>query len=296
MTNNSEFINSMNTSSMTSVDWLELRDPNDENQTWRLHVPFLLSNWECLFGRGCPGTTETTPQGGAVSAGTDVGCCNHGAFLEDKEDTERLAKHVAMLTEDDLHKKALDYVKREGYLVTFNEEEDEYNVKTKVRNGACVFANRYQDVREGDDPNRIGCAFIHLAARLNNMSTTKSVDHTSTMPKVCWQLPFKTDHEYPDFTDEVITTIYPWDAAQWNEEGNADYFEWWCVNSADAYSHKEPLFVSAKAELTALMGKEAYELAAVELTKRRKANYVEPMPAVGPNGRKMLPLSVEPQG
>lgn len=293
MSKMTEITDSMNVEHMRAVDWLTFSDPNDEEQVWNLHLPFLLSNWGCLFGRGCPGNTETPNSGGpAVPAGSDVGCCQHGAYLEDSVDRDRLAEHVALLTEDDLHKKALDYVKTKGYINVYKDTEDEFNGKTKVRNGACVFANRYQDVGEGDDPSRIGCAFIHLAARLNDLSTTKDVDHTSTMPKVCWQLPFKTDDDYDEDTDVTTTTIYPWDAAQWSDGGDADYLEWWCVNDKTAYGEKEPLFITAKAELTALMGADAYALAAEELTRRMKANYVEPMPAAGPEGRKMLPLNV----
>lgn len=292
MTKKTEIVNSMDVRHMLVQDWIVFPDPKDEDQMWELHVPFLLSNWTCLYGRGCPGNVwlPKSGDGPAVPAGVDVGCCSDGAYITDAEDRDHLAKQVARLTEDDLHKKALDYIKKNGYLVVFNEKDENFNAKTKVRNGACVFANRTHEAAPGDE-NRIGCAFLHMASRLNRESVD-DVDHTETMPKVCWQLPFKTDDTTDEYGEVTTTTIYPWDAGQWTEDGDADFLEYWCVNDSANYSGGEPLYISAKAELTALMGKPAYEVAADLLGKRYEANYVEPMPAAGPNGRTMLPISV----
>ena len=38
----------------TAREWISFEDPTEE-RTWVFDVTFLLSRWECIFGRGCQG-------------------------------------------------------------------------------------------------------------------------------------------------------------------------------------------------------------------------------------------------
>ena len=60
-------------------EWVSFDDP-DELRTWVFDVTFLLSGWECIFGRGCQGVL-TGP-----AADANQGCCSYGAHLTDEED------------------------------------------------------------------------------------------------------------------------------------------------------------------------------------------------------------------
>ena len=43
-------------------EWISFEDPTEE-RTWGFDVTFLLSRWECVFGRGCQGVlTGPTPE------------------------------------------------------------------------------------------------------------------------------------------------------------------------------------------------------------------------------------------
>ena len=60
-------------------EWVSFEDP-DEQRTWRFDVTFLLSHWECIYGRGCQGVlTGPAPE-------MEQGCCSYGAHFTDDED------------------------------------------------------------------------------------------------------------------------------------------------------------------------------------------------------------------
>src|SRR5262249_35022575 len=63
-------------------EWVTFPDPKDEGRTWQIDVTFLLSNWTCIFGRGCQGVlTERAPE-------LVLGCCSYGAHFSDKQDRD----------------------------------------------------------------------------------------------------------------------------------------------------------------------------------------------------------------
>jgi hypothetical protein len=57
--------------------WLEFVDPADPHQVFRCDLTWLTSRWTCIFGQGCRGIYETSP---------DSGCCTLGAHFSDEED------------------------------------------------------------------------------------------------------------------------------------------------------------------------------------------------------------------
>lgn len=278
-----EAVSKMDSYWIKSEDWLVVTDPKDNDTWYKFHLPFLFSNWNCLYGKGCPGGYEDE----RGPAGADVGCCMSGAFMDGDDEYAEFEKNVALLTEEDLHPKALAYVRKHGGATRYSKKGEWYG-KTKTRNRACVFVNRANEAPEGEEW-RTGCAFLHLSARLNKNSV-ENVDHTDRMPVVCWQLPFKMS-DVEDEDGGRTVTILPWDASRWNLDENCEDMRYWCVNDKAAYSGQEPLYRSAKNELVKMIGLDVYEAALPEFDKRYKANYVEPMPAAGPEGRTMLPIT-----
>ena len=267
---------------MPTTQWLDVKDPDNEDQVWRFHVPFLVSSWQCLYGNGCPGMfgTDQKPD--------EFGCCSHGAYLNSRTDVAKVQGYVDQLTEDDLGPKALAYIRKHGWLRELAplskvdpDDPDSCNVKTKVNEGGCVLHNRQKD------GGKIGCALHHLAKR-------QGLTHVDTMPQVCWQLPLAMKHDVDD-RGITVSTIYPWDADQWegaDEDGTHDsWLSWWCVDTPDAYANGSRLYRTMEDELIALVGDKVYDTLNDYL---RTYNLpASTMPGVLRNeGRPMLPLIV----
>src|SRR3990170_966671 len=70
----------------------EFVDPADADTVFRCDLTWLTSNWTCIFGRGCQGIYADRP---------DDGCCTLGAHFADDDDEQRVAAHVAKLTDQD---------------------------------------------------------------------------------------------------------------------------------------------------------------------------------------------------
>lgn len=269
---------------MDIVDWLVIKDPS-KDQRWSLHLPFMFSSWGCLYGRGkCPGMIFNDSK----TYSYDTGCCNDGAYLTSPEELKRQQFWVDQLTDDDMPARKLAEVRKRWLTIT-REDDGSVAAKTRVFEGACIFANKFGEQKDG----KIGCAFLHLAARLGEQDVD-DVSHTMTMPTVCWQLPIKVVVEEDEYG--TISQIVPWDASRWTEEPDPEFddLQWWCVDDKEAYSHEtEPFFRRYAEELEAIVGKEAWwALILPELEKRFDALVVEPMPAAGPQGRSLIPLAV----
>ena len=69
------------------VEWLTFPAPDDPTHQFRVNVSFMLSNYECIFGRGCPGLLNTTVT-------TDVGCCARGVTFIDEDDFAHVSEMV----------------------------------------------------------------------------------------------------------------------------------------------------------------------------------------------------------
>lgn len=265
------------------TDWLEFDaqgEPQDEGyEGWRIHVQFIMSSWECLYGRGCPGHFGV----GESSTKPDIGCCSHGAWITDSTDYNNVRANIAKLTPEDwdeANRKALGdqdpiiIFKKQDELVeqhkSGDDEEDvvlveeDYSMKTRVWEGGCVFANR-----NGGSTGKPGCAFLHMAMRTS--AEGEKVSHTETMPNVCWMLPLR-NKEVDD-----VQTIQPWDAQEWGGEDDDDthdsWMSWWCTDTPDAYLvGRNPLYVTMKEELIRVMGQKNYDYM-VKLLKEREKEY-----------------------
>jgi hypothetical protein len=214
------------------VEWMTFPAPDDDGRQFRVNVSFLLSNYRCIFGCGCPGVhLDGPPQ-------ADLGCCAHGVEFTDDEDFEHVAAMVDELTSADADHIGLirggDWYAAKKSGVPF---------KTYLVGDACVFANR-----EGGPTGKPGCAFHHLALRTGR--------HPSdTKPEICWSVPLNFSDEdpvEPGGRETTIVSAFSTDA--WDGQ-----IGWWCVDAPDAYTAAEPVFRTFEHELRKGMGDAGYE-------------------------------------
>lgn len=243
-------------------EWVEFSDPADAEHVIRADLTWLLSRWTCIFGRGCHGTVEG--QG-------DAGCCNHGAFFSDKADAKRVRRFADELTPGEWQHYELAHQEagRNGRLaITVKEELDNtLTSKTRTVDGACIFANR-----DGFGAGA-GCALHALALRTGR-------NPVETKPEVCWQLPVRRAQDWverPDGTKVLESTITEFDRRGWGEGGHDLY--WYCSSSPEAHVASQPLYRSYHAELTALIGVEAYTELVRLCDKRAELGLVAVHPA-----------------
>lgn len=218
-------------------EWIEFQDPADSDHWIRADLTWLCSRWTCIFGRGCHGT---------VTGQASTGCCNHGAYFSDIDDETRVRGFAAELTRDDWQH--YDKGRRKAGLRVSEKVagDDDKRRKTRVLDGACIFANR------ADHPGGIGCALHQLALRTG-------INPLETKPEVCWQLPVRREQEWVDRTDGtriLRSTLAEFDRRGWGEGGHD--LDWYCTSSPEAHIGGEPMYESYGPELIALIGDPAY--------------------------------------
>lgn len=211
------------------MEWLTFPAPDDATHQFRVNVSFLLSNYRCIFGCGCP-STDGDP------ARADLGCCGHGVEFVDDEDFDHVAAMVDELTAEDADNIA--EIRAKDWFQT----KQGAPFKTRKVRGACIFANR----REGP-AGKPGCAFHHLAERSGRHPA-------ETKPDICWRVPLNYSSEDPAEPNGRDTTIISaFSADAW---GNVD---WWCIDTPDAYNAPEPVYRTFEHELRKGMGDAAYD-------------------------------------
>jgi hypothetical protein len=243
-------------------EWIEFADPADETHWIRADLTWLCSRWTCIFGRGCHGTIE-----GQASSG----CCNHGAYFSDKDDEKRVRRFADELTREEwqFYDLAHDEASKKGKLAIGEKDtlDDEKRNKTRVVDGACIFANR--DGFAGG----IGCA-LHAHA----LNTGRNP--LETKPEVCWQLPVRREQDWvdrPDGTRILRSTVTEFDRRGWGEGGHDLY--WYCTSSPEAHIGHQPMYLSYGPELIALIGEDAYETLSQLCGERLKLGLVAVHPA-----------------
>lgn len=219
-------------------DWVEFADPADDGHVVRADLTWLLSSWTCIYGSGCRGIVPGRP---------DDGCCTHGAFWSDDDDEQRVTRAARQLRRRDWQHADIGRSLGVGEL---DELDGEPARRTRTVDGACVFLNR-PGFAGGQ-----GCALHALALR-------SGVHPLQTKPDICWQLPVRRSQERvtrPDDVVVLVTSLGEFDRRGWGP-GGAD-LHWWCSGAPEAHVGAEPLWVSYAAELTALLGSEAYDVLA----------------------------------
>ena len=222
--------------------WVEFVDPAEPGHLIKADLTWLTSRWTCIFGRGCRGIDARRP---------DAGCCIHGAHFSEKKDRKRVAQWVDRLTPDLWQRHAT------GTKKGWTEKEDGEE-KTRVVKGACIFHN------DADFAGGYGCALHHLAVQ-------EGVSFIETKPEVCWQLPLRRSYErrsVEDGTEYLVVVLGEYRRADWGPGGHD--FDWYCSSDTEAHVGTEPVYLSSRDELVALIGLPAYEQLAA-LCREREA-------------------------
>ncbi len=215
----------------------------DGDTLWRFDRSFLLSNWTCIWGRGCQGVLPEPAEN------LGQGCCSFGAEI-DGEDEARLVEASAA---------ALQPARFQNHAVAIEMGvfRDDGYVNTRVVNGACIFLNG-PGFRGG-----AGCA-LHLAALDVGESPI------DWKPSVCWQLPIRVDWELRDDGTE-IADVRRWSRSDWGDDGEP--MAWCCTEDPGAYIGTEPVINSLAEELDAIVGSTVL----VELRRRLdQAGMIDP--------------------
>ncbi|WKD62075.1 hypothetical protein CCICO_10380 [Corynebacterium ciconiae DSM 44920] len=244
--------------------WLEFHNPEDPNHLFKVDITWLTAQWRCHFGQPeCLGIDENNRV---------VGCCNHGAFLTDESDQDLLYNSVAEMpakfwqlrpAEVDEYIAAADATEIEPWLewdeLENEDGEMEPALKTKLVDGACIFANR---TGHGTGP---GCA-------LHQYAMASGQDITEIKPEVCWLVPLRREEEWvvrADGADILTTTISEYERRAWGNGG--EDFDWWCTSAPSCHTSEEPMWRSYETELRRVMGDASYDRL-VELITQTKGS------------------------
>lgn len=225
-------------------EWLSFADP-EEDRTWRFDVTFLMSGWQCVYGRGCQGVlTEAAPE-------RAEGCCSYGAHFTDDEDLQRVKAAARGLNPTQWQ--FLGHGSRAPGIAVRRRAGQA--AKTRMVEGACIFLNR------PGFPGGPGCA-LHRAA------IERGVPPMELKPDVCWQLPLRRE-DTTNADGSVTSTLCQWERAHWGA-GGAE-FAWWCTEAQEAFRGRSPVWRHMRAELEALIGPSVYQLLAGYLEAREEA-------------------------
>lgn len=230
---------------MLDREWVSIFDPDDPHQRFVFDISFLLSSYRCIYGAGCPGIHE--------SAGPSFGCCRMGAYYVDDEDQTKVEAMVERLGPE--HMQHYRDAQRRG--VTAVDPTGER--RTRVKDGGCIFLNR-ADWHAGP-----GCA-------LHQYAIARGEHYMTYKPEVCWLVPLRREVEegVADDGDELwTTTITSYDRGAWGPGGSD--FDWWCTDSAEAYTGSEPVYRSMEMELRSMVGDAVYEELCGYLDERRSS-------------------------
>lgn len=215
-------------------------------------VTFLLSNWTCIFGRGCQGVL-TAPAPELVQ-----GCCSYGAHFTDQDDVARVEAAAALLTADQWQ------FLRRGRKSGTTRTDKHGTVTTKLVDGACIFLNR------PEFPGGAGCA-LHRRA----LETGKRP--MDLKPEVCWQVPLRREDLRTE-DGHVVSTIGQWDRRHWGSGGRE--FAWWCTEEKSAFVGTRPVYREMAGELAALVGPKVHAAINRVLDQRARAGTALPHPVV----------------
>jgi len=234
--------------SVGPVEWLTFPSPDDPDRQYRVNVSFLLSNYQCIFGQGCPGSLNHRPD-------PDYGCCERGVTFIDEDDFAHVSAMVDELTAEDADN--LEHIRNRGWYLSTRSGKP---YKTRKLDHLCIFGNR-----TGGAAGKPGCAFHHLAARTGK-------HHTDTKPFICWSVPLNFSDEDPEEPGGRNTTIVSafsadgWGATDDDEEADGrGHLGWWCIDTPDAYRGALPVYRSFEHELRKGMGSDAAYERMVEL-------------------------------
>ena len=248
-------------------DWIEFSDPNDESEILKCDLTWLTSYWTCIYGDGCKGVFADRP---------NDGCCTEGAMYSDSDDELRVLKAAADLTPEMWQFYDEARAGNEGDTLNISDVDEDGERKTRTVNDSCIFLNRKGHSAAGFTGS-FGCVLHHLAQK-------EGRHFVDTKPDVCWQLPLRRSFETRQVGDREysITVIGEYERLAWGDGG--EDFDWYCTSNTEAHVGSEPVYLSNKTELIALIGFAAYEVLAKHCDDR--------MTAIAEINKRSLPLFV----
>lgn len=259
-------------------DWIEFTDPKDELEIYKCDLTWLTSYWTCIYGDGCKGVFADRP---------NDGCCTEGAMYSDEDDETRVSLSANSLTRDMWQFFDQARPLNSGGALRISESDEENERKTRTIDGSCIFLNRKGFEADGYTGS-FGCVLHHLAQK----EGTHFVD---TKPDVCWQLPLRRSFETREVGEREysITVIGEYERLAWGDGGND--FDWYCTSNSEAHVGIQPVYLSNRTELIALLGQDIYDIlakycdqrvaAVKELSRRQLPLFVIPHPASVASGR-----------
>lgn len=229
-----------------------------------LDVLALTSNYQCIYGMGCKGTTPLGGEGPGRHRPADpsvTGCCRVGPTFGlrstevggldplEADSPLRLLPFVAALTPEDAQHH--DQIAA-GNWYAETAADSVASSRAVLVEGNCVFLN----TEMADGLN--GCSLYHLAGRLG-------IDPKLTRPKICHSAPaaaftMADDQETASGGFRLLVTLQPPWFGWFSPDG---YF---CTSDPAAYSAKDPVFRRMASEYSSLLGEDVYAtlLAALE--------------------------------
>jgi len=241
-------------------------EPAQADQVYRCDLTWLTSSWSCIYGRGCAGIYKDRPHDG---------CCTLGAHFADKDDRVRVGKAVKRLTARQWQHKA------SGDVGGWVDRDENGTRTTRLVDGACIFLNR-PGFAPGEFADGGGCA-------LHKLALDEGRNPLELKPDVCWQLPLRRSYrtvERPDGSSYLEITLTEYDRAGWGA-GGLD-LDWYCTGNPAAHGAADPVYVSLRAEIVALIGQKAYDVLAehcAQLLASKRARTLVLHPASREAGR-----------
>ncbi|MGZ6693131.1 MAG: hypothetical protein ACXVHQ_37745 [Solirubrobacteraceae bacterium] len=221
---------------------------DSDGVNWEFDLTFMLSNFGCIWGRGCPDIRRQ---------GTARGCCVEGVEIyrgegdtAGAEDLAMIRGRVEQLTDHGWQNRRVAL--RHGGSDPWGKARFKPDsVHTRIYRGACIFHNR------PDHPAGAGCA-LHLAA------LRRGEDPIDWKPQICWQVPLFFDSDPTTNTTKVRACR----TADWGHEGIID---WWCTEREEAYTAARPVYLSMEQELRRMCGDDVYDELAAYCEARHRA-------------------------
>jgi hypothetical protein len=156
---------------MLTRETVTFRD--DDGWSWEFDLTFMLSNYRCIWGRGCPDTKLQHTARGCCIDGVEV--YQGAGDAAGREDLKKIRGRVRQLTDEDWQNRwvALQRGGRDPWgKARFKRD----SVHTRLYRGACIFHNGV------DHPGGTGCA-LHVAA------VRRSENPMDWKPRICWPVP-----------------------------------------------------------------------------------------------------------
>jgi hypothetical protein len=222
---------------------VEFVNPDDETEVLRCDLTWLTSAYTCIFGAGCPGIFGSSPE---------AGCCTLGAHFADREDEDRVAGYVAQLTPEHWQFHPGRKVRKKDWIETDEDGERKTLAIEVDGQRGCIFHNR-TDFAPSGGGGGAGCA-------LHGLALEQGREPLETKPDVCWQLPIRRTFrtvERPDGTSYTEVSIGEYDRRGWGPGGHD--LDWYCSGNTEAHVAMEPVYVTNRPELIALIGQAAYD-------------------------------------